>query len=119
MKNRAKQFAHRAVKLAAALPDNSLGNHIRTQLIRSATSIAANYRAACIAHSKAGFVSKLSIVVEEADETSFWLEFVMDENLLQIKLVKPLWEEAQELTKIFFASRKTARNSRLSIVNSK
>jgi len=59
-----------------------LGRHIQGQLIRSSTSVAANYRAACIAHSKAGFISKLSIFIEESDENSFWLEFIIDEELL-------------------------------------
>ena len=92
-----------------ALPNTPLGNHIRGQLIRCSTSVASNYRAACIAQSKASFVSKLSIVIEEADESYFWLEFVVDENLLKDQLVKPLLEEADELTAIFIASRKTAK----------
>jgi hypothetical protein len=61
---RTRQFAHRCVKLALVLPDNSLGNHIRSQLIRSSTGVGANYRAACVAQSRAAFVSKLSIVIE-------------------------------------------------------
>ena len=92
-----------------ALPNTPLGNHIRGQLIRCSTSVASNYRAACIAQSKASFVSKLSIVIEEADESYFWLEFVVDENLLKDQLVKPLLEEADELTAIFITSRKTAK----------
>ena len=111
LKNRTKQFAHRCIKLATALPDTYLGNHIRGQLIRCATSIAANYRATCLAQSKASFVSKLSIVVEETDEAYFWLEFIIDENLLKRQLVEPLLEEAGELTAIFISSRKTARDS--------
>jgi four helix bundle protein len=109
LKRRTKEFAHRCVKLAMALPNTPLGNHLRGQLIRCSTSVAANYRAACIAQSKASFVSKLSIVIEETDETSFWLEFIIDENMLKGHLVAPLQEEAKELTAIFFASRKTAR----------
>ena len=105
---RTKEFAHRCVKLAMALPNTSLGNHIGGQLIRCSTSVAANYRAACLAQSKAGFVSKLSIVIEEADESYFWLEFIVDENLLKENLVKPLLQEAEELTAIFASSRKTA-----------
>jgi four helix bundle protein len=71
--------------------------------------VASNYRAACIAQSKASFVSKLSIVIEEADESYFWLEFIIDENLLKNILVEPLLLEAKELTAIFVASRKTAK----------
>jgi four helix bundle protein len=111
LKTRTKEFAHRCVKLAIALPNTPLGNHIRGQLIRSSTSVAANYRAACLAQSKASFISKLSIVIEEADESYFWLEFIIDENLLRNNLVGPLLKEADELTAIFIASRRTARKS--------
>jgi four helix bundle protein len=109
LKIRTKKFAHRCVKLAMALSNTPLGNHIRGQLIRCSTSVAANYRAACIAQSKTNFISKLSIVIEEADESYFWLEFIIDENLLKIHLVKPLLKEADELIAIFISSRKTAR----------
>ncbi|MEE4605092.1 MAG: four helix bundle protein [Desulfobacteraceae bacterium] len=111
LKTRTKEFAHRCVKLAIALPNTPLGNHIRGQLIRSSTSVAANYRAACLAQSKASFISKLSIVIEEADESYFWLEFIIDENLLKNNLVGPLLKEADELTAIFIASRRTAIKS--------
>jgi four helix bundle protein len=109
LKRRTKEFAHRCVKLAAALPTTQLGNHIRGQLFRCSTSVASNYRAACIAQSKASFISKLSIVIEEADESYFWLEFIIDENLLKKAQVDPLLKEAEELTAIFITSRKTAR----------
>ena len=109
LKNRTKQFAHRCVKLALELPRDQLGKHIAGQLIRCSTSVAANYRASCIAQSKASFISKLSIVLEEADESSFWLEFIIDEKMKQTNLVAPLLNEAKELTAIFYASRKTAK----------
>ncbi len=109
LKNRTKKFAHRAVKLASALPTNQLGRHIAGQLIRCATSVSANYRAVCLAQSMASFISKLSIVLEEADECAFWLEFIIDEGLLKMEVVEPLLAEAIELTAIFFSSRKTAR----------
>jgi four helix bundle protein len=105
---RTKEFAHRCVKLAAALPEMPLGKHIRGQLIKCSTSAAANYRATCLAQSKASFVAKMSIVLEETDETAFWLEFIIDENLLYKNQVEPLQQEAEELTAIFAASRKTA-----------
>ena len=110
LKDRTKQFAHRCVKLSMALPETYLGRHIRGQLIRCATSVASNYRAACLAQSKASFVSKLSIVLEEADESYFWLQFIIDEKLLKKELVEPLLKEADELTAIFISSRKTARS---------
>lgn len=104
---RTKEFAHRCVKLAASLPKNYLGNHIKGQLIRCSTSVAANYRATCHAISKAAFVSKLSIVIEEADESEFWLQFIIDEELKPEHLVNPLKNEAHELASIFITSRKT------------
>ncbi|MCK4390665.1 MAG: four helix bundle protein [Desulfobacterales bacterium] len=110
LKKRTKEFAHRCIKLSMALPETVLGKHVRKQLIRCSTSVASNYRAVCLAQSKASFVSKLSIVLEEADESYFWLEFIIDENLLKRKLVEPLLREAEELTAIFVSSRKTARS---------
>ena len=104
---RTKDFAHRCVKLATALPDTVLGRHIRGQVIRCSTSVAANYRATCLSQSKPSFTAKLSIVLEETDETAFWLEFIIDEKLMKKNLVEPLLREAEELTKIFAASRKT------------
>lgn len=112
LKKRTKEFAHRCVKLSMSLPETFLGRHIRKQLIRCATSVASNYRAACIAQSKASFISKLSIVLEETDESYFWLEFIIDEKLLKINLVEPLLKEADELTAIFISSRKTAREKK-------
>ena len=104
---RTKEFAHRCVKLATALPENTLGKHIRRQLIRSSTSVAANYRATCLSQSKASFVAKISIVLEETDEAAFWLEFIIDEYILKKDLIEPLLQEAIELTAIFASSRKT------------
>jgi four helix bundle protein len=115
LKKRTKEFAHRCVKLSLALPDTPLGNHIRGQLIRCSTSVASNYRATCIAQSRASFVSKLSIVVEEVDESHFWLEFIIDEGLLKRNLVEALLIEAAELTGIFVSSRKTARSNKATI----
>jgi len=105
---RTKEFAHRCIKLAMALPETALGRHIRGQVIRCSTSVAANYRATCLSQSKPSFTAKLSIVLEEADETAFWLEFIMDEKLLKKNQVEPLLKEAGELTAIFASSRKTA-----------
>ena len=117
LKQRTKQFAHRCVKLSVALPRTYLGNHIKGQLIRCSTSVASNYRAACIAQSKPSFISKLSIVLEEVDESHFWLEFIIDEQLLSKDRVHPLLKEAEELKGIFISSRKTARKQTPSIIN--
>ena len=91
---RTKKFAHRCVKLAMALPETALGKHLRGQVIRCSTSVAANYRATCLSQSRASFIAKISIVLEETDESAFWLEFIIDENLLKENLVKPLLHEA-------------------------
>jgi four helix bundle protein len=110
LKQRTKNFAHRCVKLAFGFPKTLLANHIASQIIRCSTSIAANYRAACLAQSKASFIAKLSIVLEETDESAFWLEFIIDEKIALNNSVSPLLNEANELKSIFYASRKTARS---------
>jgi len=109
LKKRITDFSHRCVKLAVALPDTALGRHIKRQLIRCSTSAAANYRAVCIAQSKPDFISKLSIVIEETDESCFWMEFIIDEQLLKKQRVMPLLKESRELTSILISSRKTSR----------
>ena len=106
---RTKKYAHQCVKLATDLPDTLLGRHIRGQLVRCGTSIAANYRATCLAQSKASFISKISIVIEETDESNFWLEFIVDEGLIKRDSVGALLKKSVELTSIFISSRKTAR----------
>jgi len=111
LKKRTKKFAHRCVKLSLSLPNTILGKHLQGQLIRSSTSVAANYRAACVAQSKASFTAKLSIVIEEADESLFWLEFILEENLIKKELINLLIKEAGELTAIFIASRKTIQKN--------
>ena len=112
LKDRTKQFAHRCVKLTEFLPAIYLGNHIKGQLIRSSTSVAANYRATCIAQSKASFIAKISIVIEEVDESAFWLEFILDEKLFELEKIESLLNEAKELTAIFISSRKTASKNK-------
>ena len=108
---RTKRFAHDCVKLAVKLPNTYLGNHVKGQLIRCSTSVAANYRAARLGQSKATFISKLSIVIEEVDESEFWLEFIIDEKLLPEDRVTSLKNEAHELASIFVKSRKTAQKN--------
>ena len=110
LRERTKKFAHRCVKLATALPNTPLGRNICDQLIRCSTSTASNYRAACLAQSKAAFNSKLSIVLEECDESWFWIEFAIDETLILKESARSLLQEAQELTNIFAASRRTSED---------
>jgi four helix bundle protein len=108
LKKRSNLFAHNCVKLALELPKNKLGLHIEGQLIRCSTSVAANYRAACLGQSKKSFISKLSIVIEEADECIFWVEFLQDEKLMNNPGSQNILKESKELTAIFIASRITA-----------
>ena len=108
LKKRSNLFAHNCVKLALELPKNKLGIHIEGQLIRCSTSVAANYRAACLGQSKKAFVSKLGIVIEEADECIFWVEFLQDEKLINNHESQNILKESKELTAIFIASRITA-----------
>lgn len=111
LKLRTKKFAHDCVKLALKLPEKELGWHIRKQLIRCSTSVAANYRAASHGQTKPSFIAKMGIVVEEADESEFWLEFIINEKLLPQNKVSPLMNEAHELACIFITSRKTAEKN--------
>lgn len=107
LKMRTNEFAHRCVKFAFTLEGTKLGNHIAGQLIRCSTSVAANYRASCLSQSRSQFKSKLSIVLEEADESLFWIEFAMDEKIVNENKIKNLIKEAKELTSIFYSTRKT------------
>src|SRR6266404_280844 len=108
LKARTKQFALRILKLVAALPKSIEGRAVANQLVRCGTSVAANYRAACRARSKAEFVAKMGVVLEEADETQLWLELIIEGKLLSSKRVQPLLNEANELVAIFVTSRKSA-----------
>jgi four helix bundle protein len=115
LKVRTKNFAHKCVKVAISFPKDKLGSHIQGQLIRCSTSVAANYRAAIVAQSTASFVAKLSIVIEEVDESNFWLGFALDEKIISGDIVSPLIKESKELTSIFISSRKTlqSRNNKI------
>ena len=101
---RTKEFALRVFKLVNSLPNTVVGRDVSHQLFKSGTSVAANYRAACRGRSPAEFKSKLHIVLEEADESEFWLEFIIDTGLLTKDKVESLWKEANELTAIFAKS---------------
>ena len=109
LKDRLKAFALRAMKLCEALPRSASGRTLANQLIRSATSVGANYRAACRARSRAEFLAKLGIVEEEADESAYWLELIIESGILKKAQVVPLLVEADEITAIISASRKTVR----------
>lgn len=111
LKNRTKQFALRVIKLVEALPRTTAGRAIGNQLIRSGTSVGANYRAACRSRSRAEFVAKIGTVAEEADESAFWMELIMEAGLQEESRVKLLHQEANELTAIFTASGRTAKTS--------
>ena len=112
LKARTKRFALRVMKLVDAIPRTIQGRAIANQIIRSATSVAANYRAACRARSRSEFIAKLGVVEEEADETAFWLELIIDSGLLTEARSHPLLTEAGELVAIMAASRKSAVGNR-------
>ena len=110
---RTKQFALRVFKLVGALPQTIQGRAVASQLIRSGTSVAANYRAACRARSKPEFVAKLGLMEEEADESAFWLELIIETDLLSEAKVRPLLAEANEIAAIIASSKKTAARSQI------
>jgi four helix bundle protein len=108
LQDRTKRFALRVLALIDRLPNTIGGRVLANQLARSATSVGANYRAACRARSRAEFASKLGIVAEEADESLYWLELIRDGNFLLQKKIASLLAEADELTAIFTSSRRSA-----------
>ena len=109
LKQRTKAFALRVMKMVGALPNDSVGRAIGGQLVRSGTSVGANYRAACRGRSKAEFIAKLGIVIEEADESSYWMELIIEGELLPTDKVELLLDEANQITAIMVASRKSAQ----------
>ncbi len=112
LRDRTKKFALRIIKVINALPKTVTGRAIGNQLIRCGTSIGANYRAACRGRSKAEFNSKLHIVLEEADESIFWLELIIEAGLLPKNRIQSILTEADELTAIFTKSYYTAKNNK-------
>jgi four helix bundle protein len=108
LQRRTKQFALRVLKLVDSLPNRRSGWIIGDQLGRCATSVGANYRAACKSRSRAEFISKIGVVEEEADESAFWLEMILGSAMLASEEVGPLLREANELVAIMGASRITA-----------
>jgi len=108
LKIRTKEFALRIIKLVKALPKNQAGIVIGNQLLRSGTSVASNYRAVCRSRSRADFNSKIGVVIEEADESVFWLELIIESGLIEKELILSLLDEANQITAIMVASRKTS-----------
>ena len=108
LQRRPKQFALRILKLADALPNTAAGRAISGQLVRSAMSVGANYRAACRARSRVEFAAKLGTVLEEADESLYWLEMIRDAKMLPESKISLLLQEADEITAIIAAGRKSA-----------
>ncbi|MBI4449532.1 four helix bundle protein [Candidatus Uhrbacteria bacterium] len=109
MQLRTKQYALRVIGLIEAIPKTTVGRVIGHQLIRAATSIGANYRAACRARSTAEFSAKLGIVIEEADECIYWIELLIEGKLLRSDLLQPLLQETTEILATMVAARKTAQ----------
>jgi len=121
LKERTKKFALRIIKLVDSLPKSRAGNVIANQILRCSTSIGANYRSACRARSKADFISKITIVEEEADESLYWLEMINEAKLIPENKLTAMIKEADELLAIFTSSGKTAKenNPKSPIRNSK
>ena len=115
LKDRTKQFALSVIRMCRTLPRTQEGSIITRQLLRSCTSVGANYRAVCRARSGADFISKLGIVLEEADETLFWLELLVDSGVARHEMTSPLIREANELVSIFVASLRTAKGLKSTI----
>ena len=111
LKARTKRFALLILRLADDLPNTMKGRAVAGQIIRAGTSVAANYRAACRSRSKSEFISKLGTVIEESDESAFWLELIEEDGMLEADRVVPLWREACELVAIMTQSRKTAETN--------
>ena len=111
LKDRTKQFSIEIVKLVGSLTHNQTAQVLGKQILRSGTSVGANYRAVCRAKSEKDFVNKLAIVIEEADETQYWLELLVSAELLDKDKVTILWKEADELIKIMVASSKTIKSN--------
>ncbi len=117
LKDRTKKFALRIIRVIRSLQPGPEGRIIGHQLLRSGISVAANYRAVCRARSRPEFLAKLSIVIEEADESAFWLELLVDAGLIAESKLKDLKSEANQLVAIFNALRVTARKGSQSAIS--
>jgi four helix bundle protein len=112
LKARTRQFALRVIRLAESMPRGRTTDVLGKQLLRSATSVGANYRAACRARSRADFISKITVAEEEADESLYWLELISDSEMMKPDRLAGLIKEADELTAILTAAGRTARRNR-------
>jgi len=112
MKARTKTYANHVVRVCAALPGNWIAQTLGKQLLRSGTSVGANYRAVCRAKSNADFINKLRVVEEECDESLFWMEILVDNKLVRASRLADLMKEGDEILAIVVSSAKTARTSR-------
>ena len=112
MKTRTKQFALRVIKLVESLPNGKAANVIGNQLLRSGTSVGANYRASCRAKSTADFINKLSIVEEEADESIYWMELLIEGKIIKENLLENLMDEGNQILSIVISSIKTSKEKR-------
>ena len=112
LQDRTKRFAVAVIRFYAELPQNEPARVIGRQLLRSSTSVAANYHAACRARSAADFVSKISVVVEETDETLFWLELLVAASIVKGETMQALRDESDELLRIFSTSLTIAKVNR-------
>ena len=112
MKMRTKQYALRVIRLVQSLPKNLVAEVLGKQLLRSGTSVGANYRAACRAKSTADFINKLSIVEEEADESIFWMELLIEGKIIKENLLENLMEEGNQILSIVVSSIKTSKEKR-------
>jgi four helix bundle protein len=122
MKNRTKQLALRMIRLVESLPETRTSKVLGHQLLRSGTSIGANYRAACRARSTADFIAKLAIVEEECDESMYWIELLVESNQVKFELVEGLLDECNQILSIVVAAIKTSkikRNPKSEIPNPK
>ncbi|NSL90599.1 four helix bundle protein [Chitinophaga sp. Mgbs1] len=113
LQDRTKKFHIAVIQLCQILPKNAAAYEIAKQLIRSAGSVGANYRAACRAKSKSDFIYKIKVVLEEADESLYWLEILKETRIVPPEIIKSLIREAYELVLIFNASDKTAKDNLL------
>jgi four helix bundle protein len=112
LKERTKKFGLRVIKLYEETSKTRKGEILGNQLLRAATSVGANYRAACRSKSNADFIYKIQVVEEEADESAFWLEMISESNIIKRNRLDALLQEANELTAIFTSSSKTAKKRR-------
>jgi four helix bundle protein len=110
LKNRTKKYSIAILDLVEMLPNTISGRAVSNQIVRSGTSVGANYRAVCRARSDREFIAKMSIVIEESDETLFWLQIILQKEWVNKSQVDGIWKEGNELTAIFVSSMKTIKD---------